>query len=47
VLWEALAHALAQRTGDEASMKKARRYRALVGAQAKAKVAGAAGLAGP
>ena len=41
-LWEALAHALAQATGDEASLKKAKRYRALMSAQAKAKLAGSA-----
>jgi membrane associated rhomboid family serine protease len=39
VLWEALAHALAQAGGDEGNLKKARRYRALMSAQAKAKIA--------
>ena len=37
VLWEALAHALGKAGGDEASLKKAKRYRALMSAQAKAK----------
>ena len=38
VLWEALAHALGKAGADEASLKKAKRYRALMGAQARAKV---------
>ncbi len=42
ILWEALAHALAQTAGDEASLKKAKRYRALMGAQAKARISGPA-----
>jgi membrane associated rhomboid family serine protease len=41
-LWDALAQAFAQSTGDEASLKKAKRYRALMSAQAKARVAGPA-----
>ena len=36
VVWEALALALAQAGGDEANLKKAKRYRALMSAQAKA-----------
>jgi membrane associated rhomboid family serine protease len=42
ILWEALAHALGKAGADEASVKKAKRYRALMGAQARAKVAGSA-----
>jgi tetratricopeptide (TPR) repeat protein len=41
VLWEALAHALAQAPGNEANLGKAKRYRALISAQAKARAAGA------
>ncbi len=41
-LWEALAYALGKAHGDEASLKKAKRYRALMGAQARARVAGSA-----
>jgi membrane associated rhomboid family serine protease len=41
VLWEALAHALAQAPGNETNVGKAKRYRALISAQAKAKAAGA------
>jgi membrane associated rhomboid family serine protease len=36
-LWDALAHALAQAHGDEASLRKAKRYRALRSAQARAR----------
>jgi len=39
VLWEALAMALGKAGADEASLKKAKRYRALMSAQAKARVA--------
>jgi membrane associated rhomboid family serine protease len=39
VLWEALALALGKAGGDEEGLKKAKRYRALMGAQARAKVA--------
>ncbi len=41
-LWEALAHALAQSPGDEARLKKAKRYRSLASAHAKAKDSGPA-----
>ncbi|MGZ5100100.1 MAG: rhomboid family intramembrane serine protease [Usitatibacter sp.] len=41
-LWDALAQQLAQAAGDEASLKKAKRYRALMSAQAKAKAGGPA-----
>jgi membrane associated rhomboid family serine protease len=39
-LWDALAHALAQATGDEANLRKAKRYRALMSAQARARAGG-------
>lgn len=42
VLWDALAQSLAQAPGDESSLKKAKRYRALLSAHAKAKAAGPA-----
>ena len=40
VLWETLALALGKAGGDAASLAKAKRYRALMGAQAKARAAG-------
>jgi membrane associated rhomboid family serine protease len=39
-LWEALAHALAQASGDEDSLGKAKRYRALIGARARMRAPG-------
>lgn len=39
-LWDALAHALAQATGDESNLRKAKRYRALMSAQARARATG-------
>jgi membrane associated rhomboid family serine protease len=41
-LWEALAYALARDPADEGSLKKAKRYRALMSAHAKASATGAA-----